>query len=81
MSSFPQLKHFAELGLGTNPCGIFGRSILEDEKVLGTAHIGFGNDTFLGGINSGPHLDGVLKDVTLEVGNKRIINNGKLHFF
>jgi leucyl aminopeptidase (aminopeptidase T) len=54
-----RVAHIAEVAFGTNSWSILGRNILEDEKKLGTAHVGFGNDTYMGGENKGPHYDGI----------------------
>lgn len=69
----------AELGIGTNDSAKITGKILEDEKVLGTAHIAFGNNKSYGGVIDVPiHLDGVFKNPTLFVDNKRIMKEGKL---
>jgi len=73
-----RLSHIAEIGIGTNPYSIIGRSVLEDEKKLGTVHIGFGNDTYFGGTTDGAHLDGVFVGATIIVDKKLIMKNGKL---
>lgn len=54
----PQGRRVAELGIGLNPCArLIGHS-LEDEKVLGTAHIGFGDNSTIGGrLRSSIHVD------------------------
>jgi leucyl aminopeptidase (aminopeptidase T) len=75
---YPQLKKVTEVGIGTNPFSILGRSIIEDEKKLGTVHIGFGNNTYFGGNILGPHYDGVLTHPNLEIGKKRVIGSGEL---
>jgi leucyl aminopeptidase (aminopeptidase T) len=50
----------AELGIGTNYKAKVTGVVLEDEKVKGTAHIAFGNNSGFGGNNNVPiHLDGV----------------------
>jgi leucyl aminopeptidase (aminopeptidase T) len=68
----PHLGHIAEVGLGTNRFAILGRTVLEDEKSLGTAHVGFGNDTYFGGITEGPHIDGVFSHPTIMVNGKEV---------
>ena len=66
-----RVAHIAEIAFGTNSWSILGRSILEDEKKLGTAHVGFGNDTYMGGKNNGPHYDGIFLNPRI------IIDKGK----
>ena len=52
---------------------------VEDEKVLGTAHIAVGNNKTYGGTNDVQlHLDGVFNKPTIEVNNKIIMKHGKL---
>jgi leucyl aminopeptidase (aminopeptidase T) len=54
-------RNVAELGIGTNHKALLTGNILEDEKILGTAHIAFGsNDTFGGRVHAGVHLDAVV---------------------
>ncbi len=40
--------NIAELGIGTNPRAVVTGNVLEDEKVLGTCHIAFGNNSMFG---------------------------------
>jgi len=61
----PRLSQIAEIAFGTNKWAILGRNILEDEKRLGTGHVGFGNNTYFGGQNGGPHYDGVFKNPSI----------------
>jgi len=78
-----RLKNVAEIGIGTNPFSITGRTILEDEKTLGTVHIGIGSDSVFGGRTKGPHYDGVLKEPTIDVDDVRIMSRGRFskHIF
>jgi leucyl aminopeptidase (aminopeptidase T) len=67
-----------ELGIGGNPRAHLGT---ESEKaLLGTVHIGFGNNTvYPGGVNeSAIHVDGVVRRATLEVDGRTIIASGQL---
>lgn len=69
----------AELGVGTNDAAKIIGNILEDEKVMGTVHIALGNNMSMGGtVNVAIHLDGIIKDPTLELDGKRIMENGRL---
>lgn len=71
--------NIAELGIGTNDKAIITGIILEDEKVLGTAHIALGNNLSYGGtVNAPCHLDGIFLKPTIEAGNKTILKKGKL---
>jgi len=57
----------AELGIGLNPLAKISGEILEDEKVLGTIHVAFGdNSSYPGGKNTASiHLDGVVLEPKL----------------
>jgi len=69
----------AELGIGTNPNAKITGNLLEDEKVMGTCHIAFGNDLSYNGDNDVPiHLDGVIREPTITVDGKIIIKDGVL---
>jgi leucyl aminopeptidase (aminopeptidase T) len=68
----------AEFGLGTNDCAQLCGLTLEDEKVLGTAHLALGNNVSFGGSTSVPiHLDGVLTSPTVLIDGETIIEQGR----
>lgn len=72
-------RSLAELGIGTNPAAILTGNVLEDEKVIGTAHLAFGTSAGLGGVNAaGVHIDGVMLQATVEVDGQRLLDNGRL---
>ena len=55
--------NLAELGVGTNDRAKLTGNVLEDEKILGTAHVAFGASAGIGGTVSVPiHLDVVVID-------------------
>ncbi len=69
----------AEFGIGTNPKARVSGDILEDEKVLGTIHVAFGNNLSMGGkINVPIHLDGIVTKPTVYADDEKIIAAGKL---
>jgi aminopeptidase len=69
----------AELGIGTNPAAILSGNILEDEKVIGTAHLAFGTNLSFGGENSaGVHIDGMLLKPTIELDGRPLMHSGEL---
>lgn len=71
--------NIAELGIGTNDKAQISGNILEDEKVLGTAHIALGNSKGMGGnVYAGCHLDGIFMNPTITAGKKVIMKDGKL---
>lgn len=68
-----------ELGIGTNGTSILSGYISEDEKVLGTCHVGFGNNFSFGGIITAPsHIDCVIQKPTITFDKKVIMKDGKL---
>jgi leucyl aminopeptidase (aminopeptidase T) len=70
--------NLAELGVGTNERARLSGNVLEDEKVLGTAHVAFGASAGIGGDVSVPiHLDVVITDVSLEVGGTPVLERGR----
>jgi leucyl aminopeptidase (aminopeptidase T) len=69
----------AELGIGTNPKATVTGKVLEDEKVRGTIHIAFGdNSTFGGKVEVDSHIDGVIRNPTLILDNRVTIKEGNL---
>jgi leucyl aminopeptidase (aminopeptidase T) len=72
-------KNIAEIGVGTNPKAKLTGVTLEDEKILGTAHVALGNNlSFDGKIAAHCHLDGILLKPTLVIDGKKIVENGVL---
>lgn len=72
-------RNIAEFGIGTNPKAKITGNVLEDEKVLGTAHIAVGDNISLGGeVKAECHLDGVFLKPTIYVDNKKMMKDGKL---
>ena len=69
----------AELGIGTNEAAILTGNVLEDEKILGTAHVAFGASAAIGGTVQVPvHLDCVLLEPTVEVDGEPLLRDGEL---
>jgi leucyl aminopeptidase (aminopeptidase T) len=69
----------AELGIGTNDEAILTGNILEDEKILGTAHVAFGASAAIGGTVQVPvHLDCVILEPTVELDGRTILSGGEL---
>lgn len=72
-------RAIAEFGIGTNYKAKITGHILEDEKVLGTVHIAFGNNISMGGvIDVAIHIDGLIKKPTVLVDDVVIMENGVL---
>jgi leucyl aminopeptidase (aminopeptidase T) len=71
--------NLAELGIGTNERAGLTGNILEDEKMLGTAHIAFGASAGIGGTVSVPvHLDCLVLDATLTIGGETVVDGGRV---
>jgi leucyl aminopeptidase (aminopeptidase T) len=75
-----QAKVVAEVGVGTNPCAVLTGNTLEDEKVLGTVHVAFGNSLSFDGKGAAAcHLDGIMLKPTLTIDGKVIVENGSIN--
>ncbi len=73
-----QGTNLAELGIGTNDRAILTGNVLEDEKILGTAHVAFGASAGIGGTVSVPiHLDVVITDASLSIDGTTVLENGR----
>jgi leucyl aminopeptidase (aminopeptidase T) len=71
-------RNVAELGIGTNETAMVSGNVLEDEKVLGTCHVALGNNSTFGGrVSVASHLDGIVREPTLEADGVRILNGGE----
>jgi len=69
----------AEFGIGINPRARITGNVLEDEKVLGTIHIAFGDNSGFGGRVKVPsHQDGIVKSPDVWLDGKQLMKNGKL---
>jgi leucyl aminopeptidase (aminopeptidase T) len=70
--------NLAELGIGTNDRARLTGFVLEDEKILGTVHVAFGNSAAIGGTVSVPiHLDVVIVEASLEIGGTQVLDRGR----
>jgi len=68
-----------EFGFGLNPLARFCGSIIEDEAVMGTAHIALGENRQLGGRNKAPiHVDLVLRRPQVELDGKLVLKANRL---
>jgi leucyl aminopeptidase (aminopeptidase T) len=75
----PEARNLAELGIGTNPAATLCGNILEDEKILGTVHLAFGDNKSMGGNVSAPyHQDGILLRPSLWVDGEIVMKDGEL---
>jgi aminopeptidase len=74
-----QGTNLAELGIGTNEKAELTGEVLEDEKILGTAHIAFGASAAIGGTVQVPvHLDCVVLKPTVELDGEPLVRDGEL---
>jgi leucyl aminopeptidase (aminopeptidase T) len=77
----PAARTVAELGVGTNDRAIVTGAILEDEKILGTVHIAFGNNVSMGGtVDVAFHVDGILMRPTLTLDGEPVLVDGAPRF-
>lgn len=71
-------RNIAELGIGTNDRARISASVLEAEKVAGTAHVALGASLHIGGTVDVPfHQDGVIARPTIHVDRRAIMRNGR----
>jgi leucyl aminopeptidase (aminopeptidase T) len=71
----------AELGVGTNERARITGSVITDEKVLGTAHVAFGDNaspSYGGDNRAAIHVDGVMADATIEADGAVVFALGAL---
>jgi aminopeptidase len=69
----------AEVGLGTNPKATYTGNLVEDERVSGSGHIGFGRNTHIGGdIESALHTDATITKPSIYVDDETIAKEGRL---
>jgi aminopeptidase len=69
----------AELGIGTNEKAVLSGEILEDEKILGSAHVAFGASAAIGGTVQVPvHLDCLVMEPDVTVDGEPVVDNGAL---
>ena len=74
-----QGRNVAELGIGTNERAELTGNILEDEKILGTAHVAFGASAAIGGTVQVPvHLDCVVLKPDISVDGEPLVRAGEL---
>ncbi len=75
----PDGTNVAELGIGTNEKAILTGNILEDEKILGTAHVAFGASAAIGGNVQVPvHLDVVSLRPEVTIDETPLVLDGRL---
>jgi aminopeptidase len=69
----------AEFGIGTNDKAMLTGIILEDEKVMGTIHIAFGDNKSMGGsVRVASHLDGLVRSPTVWFDGQKVMEDGRL---
>jgi leucyl aminopeptidase (aminopeptidase T) len=72
-------RNLAEFGVGTNDRAQLSGVILEDEKVMGTIHIAFGDNKSMGGsVRVASHLDGLVKHPSVWFDDRLIMDAGRL---
>jgi leucyl aminopeptidase (aminopeptidase T) len=72
-------RNLAEFGIGTNDRAQLSGVILEDEKVMGTIHIAFGDNKSMGGtVRVASHLDGLVKQPSVWFDDRLIMDAGRL---
>jgi aminopeptidase len=73
-----EARTVAEFGIGTNDRARLTGVILEDEKVMGTIHIAFGDNKSMGGsVRVASHLDGLVTAPTVYFDDRLIMDRGQ----
>ncbi len=71
-------RNVAEFGIGTYDKAILTGNILEDEKVMGTIHVAFGDNKSMGGsVRVASHLDGLIREPTVWFDGECVMKDGK----
>jgi len=74
----PNVYNIAQLAFGLNPKCLMSGVMLDDEGVYGTAHIGIGTSTLLGGkIKTKMHFDILMWKPTLELDGRVVLKDGE----
>lgn len=74
----PEAKILGEFGIGANRAARISGVPLEDEKVLGTAHVAFGKNASFGGAVDCPiHLDCIFRRPSVDIDGVKIMHKGK----
>ena len=74
----PLGRNLAELGVGTNDRATLTGNTLEDEKILGTAHVAFGASAGIGGTVTVPvHEDVIVLAPSLWIGSTQVLDAGR----
>jgi leucyl aminopeptidase (aminopeptidase T) len=69
----------AEVGIGTNPKAIYTGNLIEDERILGSSHFGFGGNIHIGGrVRSLVHIDTTIRKPTVSLDGEEIVTEGQL---
>lgn len=67
-----------EVGVGTNACATYTGNLVEDERVRGSAHVGFGGNTHLGGENtSSLHFDATMRLPSILLDGQFLVSDGE----
>jgi leucyl aminopeptidase (aminopeptidase T) len=68
----------AEIGIGMNPDAALSGNILEDEKMLGTVHIGFGDNSNMGGVSLARIVEAPIHGDGVIISSPRLYGDGHL---
>jgi leucyl aminopeptidase (aminopeptidase T) len=72
-------RNVAEFGIGTNDRARITGVILEDEKVMGTIHVAFGDNKSMGGrVGVASHLDGLVLSPSVWFDDHQVMDAGRL---
>jgi len=70
-------RRLCEVGIGTNPRAAYVGNLVEDERVRGSSHVGFGGNIHLGGeLASALHLDATMRRPTILLDGEPLVVDG-----
>jgi len=79
VSTVPQADNVAEFGIGLNPACRRNGKFEEEKKARGQVHIALGDNIFYGGtVRSEVHMDLVLRDPTVTLDGRLLVERGAL---
>jgi leucyl aminopeptidase (aminopeptidase T) len=79
----PAVYNIAQLAVGMNPrCTDFNGWFQNEHGVYGSAHLGIGTSSALGGVTQAPvHFDAMMSSPTLELDGEVVLEDGEFTFF
>jgi len=75
----PSVYNIAEIGIGTNEKAELSGKLIEDERIFGAFHFGFGKSLNLGGTVDAPfHTDGMILKPIVYIDGELVVEQGRI---